>query len=96
MKKRNKAEKRSAKNERELDHMVAKTGLKGSDRELARQYGRGLMEGMRIACLAVAERLLRAGNTREEIELFFSDMLDSRDVEAILCEAEKRSEPKTA
>ena len=92
MKKREKTRKKGKKNERrserELDKLVSQTGLKGSAQEMARQYGRGMLEGMNIAYLAVAERLLRAGNSREEIEVFFEDMLDSGQIEDLLWQAE--------
>ena len=76
--------------EREVDRLVARTGLSGSAREMARQYGRGMLDGMRIAYLAVAERLVRAGNSREEIASFLGDMLDGRELESLLDEAERR------
>ena len=93
MKKREKAQKSKKKterrSERELDKLVSQTGLKGSARDMAAQYGRGVLEGMHIAYLAVAERLLRAGNTREEIVSFFTDMLGEDEIALLLDEAER-------
>ena len=88
MRRKEKTGKSARRSERELDKLVSRTGLKGSAREMARQYGRGMLEGMHIAYLAVAERLLRAGNTKDEVSAFFDDMLNGEQVEALLREAE--------
>jgi len=96
MKKRKKSKKTERRSEKELDKLLSQTELKGSAKEMARQYGRGVYEGMHIAYLAVAERLLRAGNTRGEIEDFFSDMLDKAELEELLREAEQSGEAKIA
>ena len=72
---------------------MGRTGLKGSAREMAAQYGRGMLEGMHIAYLAVTERLLRAGNTREEIVDFLDDLMDTRQIDALLAEAAARLQP---
>lgn len=97
MKKRKRAKQRAEhRSERELERLVSQTGLKGSAREQAAQYGRGMLEGMHIAYLAVAMRLLRAGNSRGEIESFFSDLLDSRELARLMEEAEEPSSAKIA
>ena len=88
--------KESRRSERELDKLVSQTGLKGSAREMARQYGRGMLEGMNIAYISVAERLLRAGSTREELEAFFEDMLEPGQIEEILRKAGSRNPEQIA
>ena len=93
---KNRKAKRSRKNgrdERELERLVSRTGLKGSARDMAAQYGRGMLDGMHIVYLGVVTRLLRAGNTRDEIAAFLEDMLDGYEIERLLDEAEQ---PKTA
>lgn len=90
-----KAKRRAGKNrkkgrdERELERLVARTGLKGSARDMATQYGRGMLDGMHIVYLGVVTRLLRAGNTRDEISAFLEDMLDGYEIERLLEEAEQ-------
>jgi len=92
MKKRDKNRKNADRyDQKELERLVSGTGLKGSARDMAAQYGRGMLDGMHIAYRAVAERLLRAGNTREEIVSFFSDLLEKNDIERILEEAQQKS-----
>ena len=89
MKKREKKRKSAdRREEREVERMISQTGLKGSAREMAAQYGRGMLEGMHIAYLAVTERLVRAGNTRDEIISFFSDLLSKSEIELLLDEAQ--------
>lgn len=80
---------RNGRDERELERLVARTGLKGSARDMATQYGRGVLDGMRIVYLGVVERLLRAGNTKDEIAAFLDDMLDRHEIESLLTEAEQ-------
>lgn len=80
--------KKEKKHEKELEKLVSKTGLKGAAREGAQQYGRGMLEGMRLAYLAVTERLLRAGNSKEEISAFFAGLLEEDEIESLLQEAE--------
>lgn len=96
MKKRDKSKKKAKKSEREIERIIAGSGLKGSAQEMARQYGRGLDEGMRIAYLAVAERLLRAGNSQEEIKAFFAGMLESSEIEALLSEVMKPNKEQSS
>ena len=70
--------------QRELERMVSKTGLKGSSRKMVEQYGRGILDGMHIASFAVVERLYRAGNSREEIMTFFQGLLNKSEIDCIL------------
>ena len=90
MKKREKeraSKKLERRNEREVNKLVMRTGLKGSAKGMAAQYGKGLLDGMHIAYLAVVSRLLRAGNTRDEITSFMSDMLERSEISELLDEA---------
>ncbi len=75
---------KNKKTEHEVDRLVARTGLRGSAREMAEQYGRGMIEGMHIAYSAVVERLLRAGNTKAEIAAFFDDILSRKEIEELI------------
>ena len=71
---------------REVEEMVSGTGIKQSSKKMLEQYGRGIMDGMHIAYAAVVERLYRAGNTREEITVFFDGLLSKEDLDGIISE----------
>ena len=86
-----KAQKKIQKGEqRELERMVSQTGLRGTSRKMAEQYGRGALDGMRIAYTAVAQRLKRAGNSRDEIAAFFRDLMSEEELERLMNELDQR------
>ena len=74
--------------DRDIDKMVSGMELKkGAKREVL-QYARGMKDGMHMAYVSVARRLLSEGQTPQEVKSFFADMTDAAERKEILKEAQ--------
>lgn len=75
------------KNDRELEKMVSRMGLKSGSKQAVVQYARGLQEGMRLAYVAVAKKLASQGSTEEEIRGFLDKLAEEDQLDGIVKEA---------
>lgn len=74
--------------DRDIEKMISGMELKkGAKREVL-QYARGMKDGMHMAYVSVARRLLAEGGTPQEVKRFFADMTGASEIKAILKEAQ--------
>lgn len=74
-------------NDRDVEKMVSQMDLKHGSRQAVVQYGRGLLEGMRIAYVTVARKMLSQGRSEQEIRELLSGVTDAAELKQILKEA---------
>lgn len=75
------------KTDRDVEKLVAEMDLKRGPKKAVVQYGKGMLEGMRMAYLAVAKRMLAAGQTEAEVRRLLAPLVDKKELDALLEEA---------
>ena len=76
------------KTDREIEKIVAGLDMKKGPKEVVVQYGRGMLDGMHIAYVSVARKMLSQGQSVSEVRQFLSDLTDREALNAILKEAQ--------
>lgn len=75
------------KNDRDVEKMVEKMGLKRGPRRVVVQYGRGLLAGMHMAYCAVARTMLAEGRDEAEVRRLLGGLLEKDELKKIMDEA---------
>ena len=75
------------KSDRDIEKMVAQMGLKRSTKKAVVQYTKGMQDGMRLAYVAVARRMLAGGQSLQAVQDFFGGLVKKNDLRDILEEA---------
>ena len=74
--------------DRDIERMVSGMELKRGPKREVLQYARGMKDGMHLAYVSVARKLLGEGHTAQEVRRFLADMTDTAELRAILKEAQ--------
>lgn len=73
--------------ERDIEKMISGMDLKKGPKREVIQYGRGMQDGMHMAFVSVARKLLSQGSSTHEVRRFLADMTDAAELKTILKEA---------
>lgn len=73
--------------ERDIEKMISGMDLKKGPKREVIQYGRGMQDGMHMAFVSVARKLLSQGSSTQEVRRFLADMTDAAEFKTILKEA---------
>ena len=76
------------KNDRDVEKMVSRMGLKQGPRKAVVQYGKGMLEGMHMAYRSVAKRMRSDGQDEAAIAHLLGPLVDEEELEKILEEAQ--------
>ena len=75
------------KNDRDVEKMVSQMGLKRAPKQAVIQYGKGMLQGMHMAYLAVARKMLGEGGNEEAVRQLLKGLVDEKELAALLKEA---------
>ncbi len=75
---------------RDIDRMIARMDLKRREKKVVAQYALGLQEGMHLAYVSAARKMLRLGRSDREIRRFLRDVASGEEIRSILAEARGR------
>ena len=75
------------KTDRDVEKMVARMGLKHGSRPQVVQYGKGMLEGMRLAYRAVAQKMLLEGYDTAAVRKLLENLVAREELDALLEEA---------
>lgn len=74
--------------DREIEKMVSRMGMKREPKRVVVQYTKGLVNGMHMAYVSVARKMLREGSSVAEVKRFLAEMTDAEERESILKDAQ--------
>ena len=75
------------KNDRDMEKMVSRMDLRHGSRQAVAQYGRGMVEGMRLAYVSVARKMFSQGRTEREVRSLLGGLVNASQLREILAEA---------
>ena len=76
------------KTERDIMNMVSQMDLKKGPRKAVVEYGRGMLQGMHMAYVSVARKMLGEGRSAQDVRRFLADMTDAEELASILADAQ--------
>ncbi len=75
------------KSNREMDKVVAGLDIKKGPKRVVAQYAKGMLEGMHLAYVSVARRMLCQGESEAAVRRFLAGLADREELNAILADA---------
>ena len=73
------------------DMIIGQMDLDRGQKQQLAQYSQGLTDGIHMACVAVARRLLAQGQQPQDIRRFLEGLAPAAELRAILKEAQEQS-----
>ena len=75
------------KNGRDVEALVSQMDLKSGSKRAVVQYGRGMLDGMHMAYVSVARKMLLQGRSEQEVRRFLAGLADTGELRTIIAEA---------
>ena len=72
---------------RDMEKLVAGLDIKKGPKRVVAQYGKGMLEGMHLAYVSVARKLLSQGESEAGVRRFLAGLADREELNAILADA---------
>ena len=76
------------KTKRDIEKMVAGMELNKGSKKVVIQYGKGMLDGMHMAYVSVARKMLSEGSSVQDVRRFLADMTDTEELKSILADAQ--------